>query len=256
MDVGSELRQNREQRALSLHELSARTKINVAMLRAIEHNEIDRLPGGIFTRGYLKACARELGLDPADTAERYVAQFEPPPSPPADVNVEPTDSLEQASAFLSEFSGAVTAILAVAVLVACYVALSRLQTLHSPGAIASDGSAAAMVSTAGVSQPAAAEARAETATTGVVPGTGLRIELQAAGETWVSAAINGTRVIYRLMQAGERQTIEVTDAFVLRVGDPASLGLAINGQPGRPLGRAGEAVTVTITPENYRDFLP
>jgi hypothetical protein len=57
------------------------------------------------------------------------------------------------------------------------------------------------------------------------------------------------------MQPGEQQTIEVHDEVVLRVGDPAAFAFSINGMAGRSLGRAGEAATVHITKENYREFL-
>src|SRR5712692_5411474 len=76
MDVGAALRDARERRSLSLDQLSRATKIRVANLRAIENNEVDKLPGGIFTRGLLRAYAREVGLDLEDTVQRYLAQFE------------------------------------------------------------------------------------------------------------------------------------------------------------------------------------
>jgi cytoskeleton protein RodZ len=77
MDMGETLRVAREQRGLSLDELSSKTKISTLALRAIEENDIQRLPGGIFLRGFLRAYAREVGLNVEDTVSRYVAQFEP-----------------------------------------------------------------------------------------------------------------------------------------------------------------------------------
>lgn len=71
----------------------------------------------------------------------------------------------------------------------------------------------------------------------------------------MSATADGRLVVYRLMQPGERQTIEVREALALRVGDAANCGYSINGAPGRQLGGAGQAVSVTITPANYRDFI-
>ena len=52
MDVGGQLRQARTARKLSLADISVRTKINQSILRAIEENRFDRVPGGLFTRGY------------------------------------------------------------------------------------------------------------------------------------------------------------------------------------------------------------
>jgi len=76
MDVGETLRMAREQRGLSLDVISQRTKIGTEKLRAIEENDIQRLPSGIFLRGFVRAYAREVGLDVEDTVNRYIAQFE------------------------------------------------------------------------------------------------------------------------------------------------------------------------------------
>jgi cytoskeleton protein RodZ len=76
MDMGETLRMAREQQGLSLDVISKRTKINTEKLQAIEENDIQRLPSGIFLRGFLRAYAREVGLDVEDTVNRYLAQFE------------------------------------------------------------------------------------------------------------------------------------------------------------------------------------
>jgi cytoskeleton protein RodZ len=76
MDMGETLRMAREQQGLSLEVISERTKIGTEKLRAIEENDIQRLPSGIFLRGFLRAYAREVGLDVEDTVNRYLAQFE------------------------------------------------------------------------------------------------------------------------------------------------------------------------------------
>ena len=76
MDVGAALREARERRGISLEELARTTKIGVATLRALERNQVDHLPGGIFLRGFLRAYARQVELDPEDTVRRYLAQFE------------------------------------------------------------------------------------------------------------------------------------------------------------------------------------
>jgi len=77
MDIGETLRLAREQRGISLDTLSQKTKINPIALRSIEDNDIQKLPGGIFLRGFLRAYAREVGLDVEETVTRYIAQFEP-----------------------------------------------------------------------------------------------------------------------------------------------------------------------------------
>jgi hypothetical protein len=87
------------------------------------------------------------------------------------------------------------------------------------------------------------------------PSGPLRLELQPQGPCWLTANVDGTPVVAKLLQAGERHTLEASEELVLRVGDPAALSFSINGQAGRPLGRAGQPVNVRITKDNFREFL-
>lgn len=70
-DLGSILKRARQERGLTLHEIAAATKISPVALEALEHNDYSRLPGGIFSRAFVRAYALEVGLD----AEAMVSQF-------------------------------------------------------------------------------------------------------------------------------------------------------------------------------------
>jgi cytoskeletal protein RodZ len=60
---GEYLRREREMRGVSLEEISTATKISIRFLQAIENEELSKLPGGIFTRSFVRTYARYLGLD-------------------------------------------------------------------------------------------------------------------------------------------------------------------------------------------------
>ncbi|MEE9218573.1 MAG: RodZ domain-containing protein [Acidobacteriota bacterium] len=60
---GDELRCERELRQITLREVAEATKINLRFLEALENNDFDVLPGGIFTRGFIKSYARHIGLN-------------------------------------------------------------------------------------------------------------------------------------------------------------------------------------------------
>jgi cytoskeletal protein RodZ len=68
---GGSLRRARERRGVTVHQIAAATKIPAAALEALERNESSRLPGGIFSRAFVRAYAAEVGLD----AERTVCEF-------------------------------------------------------------------------------------------------------------------------------------------------------------------------------------
>jgi transcriptional regulator with XRE-family HTH domain len=74
-DVGAELARARESLGLSRDDLARRTKISAAHLQALEHNHAHQLPPLVYVQGFVRTCARELGLDPDETVKRYLAQF-------------------------------------------------------------------------------------------------------------------------------------------------------------------------------------
>src|SRR4029453_3435222 len=72
---GARLRDARERRGISLRQIANATKISVAVLEALERNDISKLPGGIFGRAFVRSYASEVGLDPEATIQDFIAQF-------------------------------------------------------------------------------------------------------------------------------------------------------------------------------------
>jgi cytoskeleton protein RodZ len=69
---GDKLRREREMRGVTLEEIAESTKIGTRSLRALEQEEFEKLPGGIFNKGFVRAYSRFLGLD----EEQTVADFD------------------------------------------------------------------------------------------------------------------------------------------------------------------------------------
>jgi cytoskeletal protein RodZ len=289
MDVGTVLRNARERKGLSLDQLAQATKIRVATLRAIEANEREKLPPVIFVRGFVSAYAREVGLNPDDTAWQYLDQFEEAPqeveavepdmpearsaSGPNSPEIGPS-SLDGQSIFSDDIDcdqierfqrrrDLHMVLTMFGAVVAAYAVIAWWRAPGPPTTSSIDADAAVSASLESGSMAPVAPARAEPATADAdgltaVDATAddlVHLELRAHGLCWVSATVDGGRVMYRLMQPGERQTLEVRDAAVLRVGDAAALSLFIDSQEGRPLGLAGQPVTLHITPQNHQRFL-
>ena len=85
-DIGGRLRQARKQCGWSLPEVAGRTKLSIGVLQAIERNDFESLPSGIYRRAYLRLLAAEVGLDPKAIAASYEKEFEPEPAVAADGN--------------------------------------------------------------------------------------------------------------------------------------------------------------------------
>ena len=82
MGVGQRLRQAREARGLSTTEVAVRTKIPPWQLAALEAEQYERLPGGIFAKGHIRATAHVVGLDPAELSAHFAEEMSPPSQEP------------------------------------------------------------------------------------------------------------------------------------------------------------------------------
>ncbi len=69
---GGDLRRERELREVSLQEISEATKISMKFLRAIEENQFDLLPGGVFNVGFIRAYAKYIGVDDDEMVNNYL----------------------------------------------------------------------------------------------------------------------------------------------------------------------------------------
>lgn len=81
-NFGERLKKTRENRKITLDEVAKSTKISTRMLRALEEEKFNELPGGVFNKGFVRAYARQLGLDEEKTLADYMAAMGSNPEPP------------------------------------------------------------------------------------------------------------------------------------------------------------------------------
>tara|TARA_Y100000588_G_scaffold303003_1_gene325415 strand:- start:473 stop:937 length:465 start_codon:yes stop_codon:yes gene_type:complete len=74
-NFGNNLKTARERRGMTLLEISEATKISPASLKCLENNEIENIPSGIFLRGFIRAYADTVGLDPEGTVKDFCEAF-------------------------------------------------------------------------------------------------------------------------------------------------------------------------------------
>ena len=75
-EIGSQLRQYREQQSISLEKVAVVTMIRRNLLQAIEDGKLDQLPEPVYTQGLIKRYAEAMGLDGAQFADFF--PIEPP----------------------------------------------------------------------------------------------------------------------------------------------------------------------------------
>jgi cytoskeletal protein RodZ len=279
-DFGSKLRAARERRGLSLRQISSATKIPMLTLEALERNDLTRLPGGIFSRAFVRAYALEVGLDPDAAIEEFVGEF-PQESVtaghPAKSQVEDHEAVESDRRTATTFLRLVAISVPIAAVVAYFGAAGRKQSavggqqpaVSSPqsavgspqsavgsqqSAVSSQESAggglqsAASSSQSAISQPAAADSQA-------VPADRLVVQVSAVRRAWISAIVDGKRAAQREFKPGEDVTFDVQKEIVLTVGDAGGVSVRLNGMPARPLGGDGQVATLRVSPATFKNYV-
>lgn len=236
IDFGSMIRRAREARGISLRQIAAVTKISVAVLEALERNDISRLPGGIFSRAFVRSYAVEVGLDPERTVCEFLEQF-----PHESVTAgSPHVPQEDHAAIESQRQSAQTAVTLIGISLPVVGAILYLTVWSSrPVAPAVAGRIAS-------ASEAAAAARG---------GEPLTFEVVATAPVTIAVHVDGVRRDSRLVAAGERLVFEAIREIALDMSDAAAVQLTINGQPAVALGPAGEPRTVQIGRGNFGSFL-
>ena len=73
MSFGRELQTERQRREISLESIAQGTKVPTRHLRALEMEQFEQLPGGVFNKGILRSYCRHIGLDEQEWMERFPA---------------------------------------------------------------------------------------------------------------------------------------------------------------------------------------
>jgi cytoskeletal protein RodZ len=265
-DFGRKLREARERRGMTLRQVAEATKISVRALESLERNDISHLPGGIFSRSFVRAYAAEVGLAPEETVQEFIAQFSDEsvtaghPTAKAHEDFEAIDRKRRAASMFLRLIALSIPIAAVVL----YFATAGRRTLQSHTVADTPVVAAPSTLLPPAPVPAApASPVQEAVNTTVTPPAAaadtsgkLAVMLSVSRACWISASADGVKVIQRTLQKGEHQTIDVNRELVLTAGDAAAVTLTLNGAEAKPLGKSGEVVTARLSPGNFRGYLP
>jgi cytoskeleton protein RodZ len=240
---GERLKRERELREVTLGEVSTATRIAPRFLEALENEQWNRLPGGIFGRGFVRSIARYLGLNEEDLLSEYdlargengsiapMKTEERIPSPPKWIPVA-----------------------ALLVFLALLIGLAfggryawRVYRAHRT----------AKKSSATVSIPAASEPQALPASATPEPPpapTGISLDLSVAARTGTRLRVvaDGNVIFDAELAAGEIRHFAAGERFEVTVADSSAVLLALNGQPVPPMGVPGSSGTIVLTAKDTR----
>lgn len=207
--VGTILHEARNRRKIELSEVAAETRIRLRYLNAIENEEWDVLPGGVYTRGFIRTYASFLGLDGERLVEDYRQGVERWHRAPAEPSRQVGPVGDGGPSRRPSVPLAALAVLAV-------IAVAALAILAIPdgGGSGNEGSSAPSSR-----QPKANREDAETRAS--LPKPGVAVKLTANAEVWV-CVLNGSGealVDGEILQAGAEAGPFRSGSFTVSFGN-------------------------------------
>ena len=270
--------------------MAADTKISLHYLECLEAGRYNELPGGMYNRAFLRAYCDKLNLNQQEILNRYESEISPPfdKVPKTKVHIHQKDTNLKLSPvviwtcmLLISATGLFFSRKWIAEVFSPYFSRKPIVTatdIAKPTTPPSSTESPPLPVQAAASQgtvetptagsidrdipPASDEPTTVPAQTqpetDMAPGTiqaPLRLEIGVTEKCWVSVDRDGSPAIRRLMGAGEVQTINAKEQFLLILGNAGGAHLKINGKPTKPLGRSGEVVKILINENNLQDLL-
>jgi cytoskeleton protein RodZ len=293
---GAQLKLEREKQGVTLEEISLSTKIGTRMLRALEEEHFDQLPGGIFNKGFIRAYARCIGMDEDQAVADYLAATGANPLSKKSETDDPAPILEPPPREDNSAAGLPWGAFAVVLLIialgfAAWGFYSResertAQDATSPAASATpaagaETSAQRQAEPADSSattpqpdqQPVATKSLAETtaATVDSVPASTptatrsqliastnppLQLIVRAREDSWLSVSVDGEIVTRTLLTAPSQKAIRAQNEIVVRAGNVGALDFEFNGKKLPTQGDYGEAKTLTFDARGLQPAAP
>jgi len=251
---GEHLRREREMRGVSLEEISLATRIAPRFLTALENEQWEKLPGGVFNRGFIRSIAHYLGLDEDSMVAEYALHTKgrAEPGVVADPPNEPESHWRQITV-LVVFAVVVVAVVWFAILylvprVTAYMhkrsvtvsgentpGLSQAQVPLDPASANPDPSRVLAASVA----PADTSGRSES------PSLTLKLEATLAADVTILA--DGKTTFSGHMNVGDVKEFSALDSIQVSASAASALLLDLNGQMVLLPGQPDQPSSITLT---------
>lgn len=249
MSVGAALAHAREERGLSVDDVSAATRIRAGLLRSIEADDFGPCGGAVYARGHIRSVAKVVGIDPEPLIAEYDRQHleEVLPVPVPNQPSEP-DLVARADRKPPNWTAAMAVAAVVLIVIAGYGLLRNNHHTPAPTAASQDQNGTATSpspSTASVlpsTPPSAATAEVPTnVATALIRVT--------TGQTWLQVSTFSGRLLFQgLLRTGASRVFKDAHGLRLVIGNaPAVQLVADNHEYGVPRS-SGNVAHVTVLP--------
>jgi cytoskeletal protein RodZ len=233
-NFGERLKREREMREVSLEELTKATRISTRFLLALENEEWEKLPGGVFGHGFVRTIARYLGLDEESLLGEYDmargGQALAEPAKPEERIPSPPKWLPVAAVF-------VVLLIVIGLFYAGRYGWRRYAAHRAAKQSAVSGSPAQSGSQNDSTTPA---------------DSSLDLSVSTSAATRVRILADGRLLLDTELPAGETRHFSANQQFEVTAGDSSAVLLELNGQAMPPLGAPGSSGTMVLSQKDLR----
>ena len=243
-------------RGITLEEIAEATKIGTRSLRALELQDFDKLPGGIFNKGFVRAYSKYLGIDEEQAVADYVAAVnEAQAASKAQAANAATETLTiiaeeepQPPRWLKWVPVALLVVVVAAVVFGGWKLYSWYGLPHLRTA-----KAASRQEPVSPARNAVKTAQAPIQQLAGVPESGVTLRIRARQATWVSIVADGKPVMSGVLAASAEKSVHAEREVVIKTGNAAGVEVFQNDKPLPTLGAENQVKTITFTPEGVRN---
>jgi cytoskeletal protein RodZ len=237
---GARLKREREQRKITLDDISLATKIGTRFLAALEEEHFDQLPGGIFNKGFVRAYARHLGIDENQAIADFVAASAPtlPESPAEDTPVLAAMAVRvpESKKMSRGNDGIPWGIVAIVLLITAFgFALWGFHSREKPA----PGITVRQPVRSEQTQPASPESA------GADAGA-FTVLIKAREDSWLSITADGQPVMQDTLTSAAEKSVQAHNQIVIKTGNVGALDISFNGKKLAPQGRDNQVKTLTF----------
>ena len=246
-------------RGITLEEIAEATKIGTRSLRALEEQDFDKLPGGIFNKGFVRAYARYLGLDEEQAVADYLAALGEAQAAGKATRQEPGANAvaPERDIFLPEVEesqplrlplGLIAAVVVVVVLLFSgwrYYTRHGMPNLRRVRAAAQPPSQTA-------AKPAAVADASPPRTNPAPAQDGFVVRVKARQDSWISVTSDGKPLMSAVLPKDSEKSFRARQSVVLKTGNATGIELFYNDKLVPPLSPDGKVKTVEFTPAGLR----
>jgi cytoskeleton protein RodZ len=246
LTFGEELRRERLIRNVTLEEISASTKISIRLLTALESSNVAKLPAPVFTRGFIRAYSRHLGLDPDEMVNAYIADVAP------DRGGLGTSTKRRGlrSLFRGRRGTAGAIVISVTGILLLLGLIARPERRSAPAiSVAARPVAPVSFKNVAVSPGPAPAIQDEAPAASPSPApTGVSMVLEFEQDSWTEVRADGAPVFSGLIKRGSKHQFQAREGFRLTLGNAGGVRVTVDGRPLEPLGSAGQVVRDMAVP--------